>query len=268
METGGLLVETSSSAEAQLNRLISSTSYGVEGRTQRRRSVKNDSNKLLFKAVDEGLTEAARLLVDARGADVNARSWNFWTPLHCAATSGQCLAAELLVDRGADVNARADEGISPLHQAVYEGHVETCRLLLERGAEPDVRDKDGWAPIHYSAMNGNVLATALLLERGADPNAKTKRGAMPLLLAVSHKHRDVVGLLVKQKNIKLHVVDKNDETVIDRCRDRSRGTEEIRALIIHCLHEQLVDLANSYITIVGRRTSSVLRPSKRQRDDS
>ena len=259
-ESGELLGETVT-ARMELSRLIMRTNYhGAEGRAERRSSLSNDN--LLFKAVDNGFTHAARLLVDARGANVNATSWNCWTPLHCAATSGHRLAAELLIDRGADINARADEGSRPIHQAIYEGHLETSRLLLERGAEPNARDKDGWAPIHYSAMNGNVLATALLLEMGADANAKTKRGAVPLLLAVSNKHREVVHLLVRQRNIKLHIVDKNNETVIDRCRDgREGGIDEIRALLNHCLHEQLVDFANSYMTIVDFDLYRVIHPS-------
>lgn len=46
---------------------------------------------------------------------------------------------EALVRRGADINARGEEGYTPLHEAVELDHWLAALRLLEMGADPSSR---------------------------------------------------------------------------------------------------------------------------------
>jgi ankyrin repeat protein len=54
----------------------------------------------------------------SRGAPLDERDQNGWTPLHCAASNGTLSACLLLLDAGADHDARSASGSRPLHYFV------------------------------------------------------------------------------------------------------------------------------------------------------
>lgn len=152
----------------------------------------------LHAAAEEGILEAAKLLLDA-GAQVDARNWAGETPLHRAAQYGrgghlddpdeemrppsrrrlvpeigrpECLAiAELLIDRGADVNALDKGGGSVLSEAVGFADLAMIELLVARGADPNNRGDGKRAPLE-SAISFRRFDVAKLLRRaGAEIEA-------------------------------------------------------------------------------------------------
>src|SRR5215472_9044562 len=62
------------------------------------------SGPALHSAAEANRAGIIQVLLDL-GADVNARGFNNWTPLHTAAWNGAPEAAEVLIDRGADLEA-------------------------------------------------------------------------------------------------------------------------------------------------------------------
>jgi len=57
----------------------------------------------------------------------------------------------------ADVNARSDDGESPLHCAAFGGHADTCSVLVRGGALVDVIAlRDGDTPLHLAALGRHV----------------------------------------------------------------------------------------------------------------
>ena len=48
--------------------------------------------------------------------------------------SGDLAGVQVLLDKGANVNAKDDEGFTPLHQAAEWGHIEIVELLIASGA--------------------------------------------------------------------------------------------------------------------------------------
>jgi len=57
----------------------------------------------------------------------------------------------------ADVNARSDDGESPLHCCAFGGHADLCRILLRGGAMVDALAlRDGDTPLHLAALGRHV----------------------------------------------------------------------------------------------------------------
>jgi len=177
----------------------------------------------------EGLTEVARLLLDA-GADPVGRSGGQrgrggWTPLRCAvagATNPPVVA--LLLERGAvpddhdlylagfggddhqslrmmldhagDVAGIAEMALAaPLSQNDAEG----VRLLLEAGADPRRYADDNGAPASaaYEAVQSGCSAELLdlLLSHGAEPDRPGSDGRTPYTLARLQGRDDLADLL-------------------------------------------------------------------------
>jgi ankyrin repeat protein len=70
-----------------------------------------------------------------RGADVNGKQSNDFTPLHNAAQTGNLAMVQLFIDHGADVNAMSLNGLTPLSFAVKENHAEVADLLRRHGGK-------------------------------------------------------------------------------------------------------------------------------------
>ena len=96
---------------------------------------------------------------------------------HRAAQKGHKEITELLIAKGADVNAKEEDGWTPLHYAVYEGYKEIAELLIAKGADVNAKEEDGWTPLHDAATKE---IAELLIDNGADVNAKDGTGSTAL----------------------------------------------------------------------------------------
>lgn len=76
-----------------------------------------------------GYLDEAQFLID-HGADINAKEYCGWTPLHWAASIGSQEMVEFLLDHGADVDAQTDRGDTPVMLTKKEG----IRAAFERRA--------------------------------------------------------------------------------------------------------------------------------------
>src|SRR5215471_16087254 len=159
---------------------------------------RNDANAtaLMWAATD---FEKTKVLVD-HGADINARSNDFRTPLMIAAIrQGNAAVVKLLLDHGANPNpnARPLSESSPLIQAATAGDAEMMRLLLDHGADVKTAaqpalsmaivtrcskcvellvakdpDRDAYTgALLETAVLADVNTIRLLLDHGADVNS-------------------------------------------------------------------------------------------------
>jgi ankyrin repeat protein len=121
----------------------------------------------IHQAAREGSIEAVKQHI-ADGADVNAKNFMGWTPLHFVASRRDKEIAELLIAKGADVNAKDDDGSTPLHVAAYNGHKEIVVLLIDAGADVNAQDvlgsNKGKTPLN-AANEENHTETANLLRK-------------------------------------------------------------------------------------------------------
>jgi hypothetical protein len=82
-----------------------------------------------------------------------------------AATGENCAdTVAFLLDRGADVNAKNSDGWTPLIKAASANFPEVARVLLKHGADPDIADTLDRTAWMYASMNGREEIAALLKE--------------------------------------------------------------------------------------------------------
>jgi hypothetical protein len=103
--------------------------------------------------------------------------------------------ASHLLDRGADIEARDRNGYTPLLIAARNGTTDVLQVLLSRGAAPNARDKHGRTALHWTAELNRPQHLKLLLDHGADVNAEDGHGLTPLDLAVHHHRRQAERIL-------------------------------------------------------------------------
>jgi ankyrin len=139
-----------------------------------------------YKSQEDGVCVAQLLL--ERGANVNTRRNDHWTPLHAACYAGNLEIVRLLLDHGADLeaNAEGDNEEKPLHQVPYgkyrsqEDGVCVAQLLLDRGADVNTRRSDRMTPLHIASVFGKPEIAQLLIDNDADVNAVDNLGKTPL----------------------------------------------------------------------------------------
>lgn len=90
--------------------------------------------------VPDGWLPSVRFLVETLGADVNARDYGGFTPLHFAAARGDNALIRYLVSKGADVRAVARNGQTTVDMANgpvqrISPYLDTVKLLEELGAK-------------------------------------------------------------------------------------------------------------------------------------
>jgi hypothetical protein len=95
-----------------------------------------------------------RLLL-ARGAEVDIRGDDGYTPLLMAGEQGHTDVAEALLASHADVNARNNNGATPLLVAAYNGRTATANLLLANNGAVDAKDNSGETPMSAAAAGGH-----------------------------------------------------------------------------------------------------------------
>ncbi|KAL6904536.1 ankyrin repeat-containing domain protein [Trichoderma evansii] len=140
-----------------------------------------DLGSALHVACNTVSTKTVLWLLD-NGADVNATTGRFATPLQAAmtweySTIGQEVPelVKLLINKGAQVNQKGGEYGTAL-QAAYScrnGGEEQCRLLLEHGADIGIQGGKYGTVLAAACREGlgGVKSVRLLLDRGADVNA-------------------------------------------------------------------------------------------------
>ena len=117
--------------------------------------------------------KVAKVLMDAKGVDIDIRNHVGETPLMMAALKAEVDASTALVAHGAAVQK---DGWSPLHYAATGGSAAIVKLLLSKGAALEARSPNGSTPLMMAARYGNEEAVDALLAAGADRTAKNDLG--------------------------------------------------------------------------------------------
>jgi ankyrin repeat protein len=132
-----------------------------------------------------------------QGANIEARTSQGYTPLQCAAISGNKTMFNLLLDRGAKIDVETAKGETILHLTppANQNCLDILKTALAEGLDVKATSSQGWNPLHQTIYTGTgALDLAsdrtaeyieLLLANGASINDYAVSGAFetPLHLA-------------------------------------------------------------------------------------
>jgi ankyrin repeat protein len=151
----------------------------------------------IFAAAALGRVDLLDPFVSSGRADIQAYSYDGWTPLHLAAFFGRRTAVERLMTAGADLDAVSRNALrnTPLHAAVAGGHVEVSLVLIDSGADVNAVDAGGHTPLHIAAEAGYVPVAKALLARGASAHVVDAEDRTPLSRAAVKGHTEIVDLI-------------------------------------------------------------------------
>ena len=91
----------------------------------------------------------------AHGASTTSLTGTMTTPFYRAARGGSVKILQMLHDAGSDVNAPSYDDYSPLMEAVGCSHPDALDLLLTWGADPDFHNYDGQSAIDIALEIGD-----------------------------------------------------------------------------------------------------------------
>ncbi|XP_071792217.1 krev interaction trapped protein 1-like [Asterias amurensis] len=141
----------------------------------------------------------------------------------------------------------------PLHSAAYEGDADTIRQLVVIGYHADQPDMHSWVPLHYACWNGHADAVRALLQNGrCSPNAENENGSTPYHFAAFRGHAACVQLLVTHPDIDKTVVDKEERTPLQLCKEsRQNDWEMCVELITEAVQKEPIRIAVHLMDLDG-----------------
>lgn len=123
------------------------------------------------------------------GADVDAE-------LADAVLASDNARITFLLEKGADINKRDLQGYTPLTSSIRLGSLDTTTFLLDHGAKVDIPDSDGWLPILHAVLRNDVPVIRALVAKGTSTEGRSPSGFTALAVAVEEKKFDAAQALV------------------------------------------------------------------------
>ncbi len=158
-----------------------------------------DVNVELNNAVLADDQKRVAYLLDKKHASVGATDMQGELPLHHAIIQGSPSMVAFLIARGADVNQRDRDGWTPLMQAAYCDDAADVKVLKQHGGDPNLLSPQNYTALGIAAQYGKNDAALALVEAGADlAKAIGEGGYTPLMLATANHAQPLVEALLKK----------------------------------------------------------------------
>ena len=162
-----------------------------------------EQDQKMISAASEGDSVGLEKLLECP-RDPNVVDQHGLTPLHHAASSGQMESIRLLLEAGAKLEARSTatttKWMAPLHLAARDGHFDVVRVLVEAGAVKDqLATRFGVTPTYFAAGLGHLDIVRWLVEAGARIEPAAVVGFAPLHGAAQGGHLDVMHFLLESR---------------------------------------------------------------------
>ncbi|RLN58073.1 hypothetical protein BBP00_00007192 [Phytophthora kernoviae] len=152
------------------------------------------------------------------GADIDARSQDGKTALHCSTSDDTFQVAELLLGAGASIDAQDETGKTPLHYAVQEDCLLVTNLLLSHGSNIDVEDIDGVSQLALMLEQASMNVLQIFMNHhhlAATPQRRDFASAL-LLQAVNTQRDEVIRFIVENEYASVALTTTTGETLLHR----------------------------------------------------
>lgn len=171
-----------------------------------------DGLTLLHVAALRGKGSVVKCLLEENfDFDVDIKSSENFTPLHCAALYGRVEVVDILIRAKSDCSLANNFGESPLHCAASYNHYSIVEMILE-GIPEDMKEKvctrivaQPWdcTMVHLAAAYDNVQLLSYLLDKlCVDGDVDNGHGMTPLHFACFFGSWNAVNYLCKKKSVK------------------------------------------------------------------
>jgi len=177
----------------------------------------NENSKRLYYAAKGGYLQAAKELVEKKGASVHYVDINGETALLAACKSGNYPMVQFLIEKRSKVNARDKAGSSCMHIASKRKNIKLLNLLISKGGSVNINNDNGVTPLHEAAAVGSFEIAQLLISKGANIRATTTRAWLPLHHAARFGHTRVASMLL-QRGTPIYLRTSEGKTVFDLAR--------------------------------------------------
>jgi hypothetical protein len=117
--------------------------------------------------------------------------------LVAAAYDGDAAKVEALLKRGANVEIRARDGWTPLTIAAREGRTDIVLALLRAGAKPNAEEGGGNTALFWATYYGHVDTARSLIANGADLNHRCGHCKSALQAAIERNYPELAETLRK-----------------------------------------------------------------------
>ena len=181
-----------------------------------------DGVSALMIAAEQGLVDAAGLLLDYKAAIELPAYGAKWTALLFAVQMDKPAMVTYLLDRGANIEVADTAGTTPILLAAAGLYFETTSVLLKRGAKVNATTGPNalMLAINHSRPDkesASIKIMKLLIDKGIDVNFQNVQGVSPLMVAcgwgVIPKSTQRARLLL-EKGAKVELQNKQGETAL------------------------------------------------------
>ena len=137
-----------------------------------------NSDKVLFNSLDFASFD----IEDPQGVSI----------VHYASRKTNIFFLRSLIGKGATINVRDSEQFTPLHYAASVGNLSAVELLSNARPEMiNAKGNNGQTALYFAAENGHLESVSYLLSHGADPSIQTNHGMNALLCSLYLRFEDV-----------------------------------------------------------------------------
>lgn len=151
----------------------------------------------LLRAAMEGRAMSVKTLLE-KGADIEARLPDGWTPLMLATWNGHTDVVRSLIARGARTEAKTDLNWTPAMIAAWTGHTDIMRILITHNADVEAKDTNGKNVLMWACQKGVAEIVRLLLQKGVNVNAKNTDGWSAAAYAMREGHEEILRILKEE----------------------------------------------------------------------
>lgn len=144
---------------------------------------KKDRVTALHIAAERGDIDLAKLLLRARGLNMNPFTIHAYTPLIIACHSQQAPMIEFLLENGADVDIPERFGKAAVHHAAFIDSLQIMDILIKHGANVNIIDVFSHTPLSIAVVDRHYLPMVeFLVNRGASITLNRGDMTLPLFL--------------------------------------------------------------------------------------